>query len=88
MAAVLFVGLNIFDALLTKTSLAMGAAELNPIAVSFGSSILFKALLAIAIIVPLYYFGRERLLWLVNFGLLGIVVWNLQILGMLNLSPL
>jgi len=86
MAAVLFVGLNIFDALLTRMSLALGAEELNPIAVSFGANILAKALIAVAIVAVIYWFGRERLLWWVNFAFLGVVLWNLQILGLLNLS--
>lgn len=87
MAAVLFIGLNMFDALLTRMSLAAGAEELNPIAVSFGANILAKALIAVGIVVAMYCLGRERMLWWVNFGFLAIVLWNLQILGLLSLSP-
>ncbi|MFC2045536.1 DUF5658 family protein [Chloroflexota bacterium] len=86
MAAVLFVGLNVFDALLTKMNLAVGAEELNPIAVAFGANMLAKALIAVGIVVALYVFGRERMLWWANFGFLAIVLWNLQILGLMNLS--
>jgi hypothetical protein len=85
MAAVLFIGLNIFDALLTRMSLVAGAEELNPLAVSFGANILAKALIAGAIVAFAYFLGRDRILWWANFGFLGVVLWNLQILGLINL---
>jgi hypothetical protein len=86
MAAVLFIGLNVFDALLTKMSLAAGAEELNPVAVYFGANMLAKAFIAVGIVVAVYWLGRERMLWWANLGFLGIVLWNLQILGLVNLS--
>jgi len=86
MAAVLFIGLNIFDALLTRMSLAAGAEELNPLAVSFGANIPAKASIAAAIVLVAYLLGRDRILWWANFGFLGIVLWNLQILGLVNLT--
>ena len=86
MAAVLFIGLNFFDALLTRMSMAVGAEELNPLAVSFGSNILAKTLIAIGIVAIAYWLGRDRIIWWANFGFLGIVLWNLQILGLMNLS--
>ena len=73
------------DAWLTRTSLTMGATELNPLATSFGMNMLAKCLIAVAVVLVLYRFGKEKLLWYANFAFIGIVLWNLQSLGILNL---
>jgi len=72
-----FVGLNILDAQLTGTALALGARELNPIAATgFGSSILLKGLISLAIVIVLLLFKRGRLLKPLDIGILLIVLWN------------
>lgn len=73
------------DAWLTRTSLAMGAYELNPLAAFFGMSLLAKGLIALGVVLTLYWFGKEKLLWWMNLAFLGIVIWNSQALGMLSL---
>jgi len=75
-AATIFITLNIIDAYLTKMSLAMGAVELNPLLTSTGSNIMIKGLMAIALVFILYCFEKERVLWPLNFMLLGVVLWN------------
>jgi len=79
MPVAIFVTLNIIDAYLTKMALALGAVELNPLMTSTGSSMITKGLIAIALVFILYYFAKERVLWPLNFGLVGIVLWNLAI---------
>jgi len=72
-----FVGLNILDAQLTGTALVLGASELNPIAATgFGSSMLLKGLLSLAIAIALVLFKRGRLLKPLCFGMLLVVLWN------------
>ena len=73
------------DAWLTKTSLAIGAYELNPLATFFGMSVLAKGLIAVGVVLALYWFGKEKLLLWMNLAFFGIVAWNLQALGILNL---
>ena len=79
MPVAIFVTLNIIDAYLTKTALALGAVELNPLMASTGSSMIIKGLIAIALVFILYRFAKERVLWPLNFALVGIVLWNLAI---------
>jgi hypothetical protein len=72
-----FVGLNILDARLTGTALALGASELNSIAATgFGGSMLLKGLLALAIVIALVLLKRGRLLKPLDLGMLLIVLWN------------
>ncbi len=84
MAAAIFIGFNIADAWLTKTVLALGAVELNPIAIYFGTSMVAKGLLATAIVLAIYLFRKEKMLWWANLIMLGVVLWNLQIYGILK----
>ncbi|MBA7711439.1 hypothetical protein ES703_120402 [subsurface metagenome] len=76
MAELLFIALNIADAYLTKAGLLMGAVEANPLAVYFGSSLIAKGMIAVLIIIGLYWFGREKSLWWMNFIVLAAVLWN------------
>ena len=76
MTAAMFVALNIMDAYLTKAALAVGAVEVNPLMTSIGSSMITKGLIAIALVFILYWFGKERVLWPLNFMLFGLVLWN------------
>ena len=86
--AVVFVALNIADAYLTKISLMAGAIEINPLMTSVGSSMLFKGLIAVALACALYFFGKERMLWLLNIALFGIVLWNSATYLIIDLQPL
>lgn len=86
MSAVIFVGLNIIDALLTKMGLAIGAEELNPFMIHLGSSVLAKGLIALGLVVILYWFRKERALWLLNLAFLGVVLWNTAIIGVLKVA--
>jgi len=86
--AVLFVALNITDAYLTKVGLMAGAIEINPLMTSFGSSIISKGLIGIAVALVLYFLGKERMLWLLNIALFGIVLWNSATCLIINLWPL
>lgn len=73
---IIFIGLNLCDAYLTKTALSMGATELNPLLTTWGSSLIAKGLVATGIVLILYFFNKEKLLWVVNMVLLGLVLWN------------
>lgn len=72
----IFIGLNVADAYLTKTTLLLGAVELNPAGALWGD-IVIKGLVAAAIVVGLYAWGKEKLLWLLCLVMLGICCWNL-----------
>ncbi len=87
MLAATFVTLNILDAYLTKTALAVGAVELNPVVTYFGSSMIAKGVIAVGLVFILYYFGKERALWPLNFLLVGVVVWNSAICWLVTFSP-
>jgi len=73
---IIFIGLNLCDAYLTKVALSMGAVELNPLLITWGSSLIAKGLVATGIVLILYFFNKEKLLWVVNMVLLGLVLWN------------
>jgi len=75
-SGIIFIGLNVCDAYLTKAALSMGATELNPLVVTWGSSLIAKGLVATGIVLILYFFNKEKLLWAVNMVLLGVVLWN------------
>ena len=83
MMAVMFVALNLADAYLTKTSLAVGAIEFNPLMLYSGSSLIIKGLLAAAVVFVLYSFGREKVLVPLNFLLCGLIMWNAAVYCML-----
>jgi hypothetical protein len=88
MPAITFVALNMADAYLTKMSLMAGAIEVNPLMAGLGSSIITKGLIAAALVVALYFLGKERILWLLNYGLLGIILWNMVTYLIVDLWPL
>ena len=72
----IFIGLNVADAHLTKIALSLGAVELNPVG-ALWSDLVIKGLVAAAIVVGLYAWGKEKLLWFLCLGMLGICSWNL-----------
>ena len=88
MAAAIFIGLNIIDAYLTKTALAMGGEEVMPLAgyFGFGDSMVAKGLMAVGAVLILYWFRKEGALWLLNFAFLGLILWNLAIYMILEVS--
>jgi hypothetical protein len=88
MPAIVFVALNVADAYLTKMSLMSGAIEVNPLMTGIGSSMISKGLIGIAIAAALYLFSKETMLWLLNFALFGIVLWNLAAYLIIDLWPL
>ena len=88
MPAVVFITLNIADAYLTKISLMAGAIEINPIMAGIGSSMISKGLIGVAVALALYFFGKERMLWLLNIALFGIVLWNSATYLIIDLWPL
>jgi hypothetical protein len=88
MQAPLFIILNIMDAYLTKISLQMGAIEANPFMTYVGGVIIIKGAIAFAMVFILYYFKKERVLWLLNFLLLGVILWNSAVYWILNYSQL
>lgn len=88
MPAATFVVLNITDAYLTKISLAAGATEVNPLMTGIGGSLLFKGLIAVVLACALYFFGKEKLLWPLNFAFFGIVLWNSATYLIIDLWPL
>jgi hypothetical protein len=88
MPAITFVALNMADAYLTKMSLMAGAIEANPLMASLGSNIIIKGTLALTLVIAFYLLGKERILWLLNFGLLGIILWNSATYLIMDLQPL
>jgi len=88
MQAPLFIALNIMDAYLTKISLQIGAIEANPFMTYIGGVVIAKGLIAAALVFILYYFQKDKVIWLLNILLLGVILWNSAVYGILNLSPL
>lgn len=86
MQAPIFITLNIVDSYLTKMALQMGATEANPFMATIGSMWIAKGLLAIAFVLILYYFRKEKVLWLLNFLMIGVILWNSAIYWILTLS--
>jgi len=77
MAGLIFIGLNIADAFLTGLGFELGAREVNPLPVLFGGSMLVKGLIAATIVFILYFFGKEKVLWYLNFAFFAVILFNL-----------
>jgi hypothetical protein len=74
---VVFIGLNILDAWLTKLALGAGNYELNPfLGMRLGSSMLIKGLISAGIVMALVLFKRGNLLKPLSLGMLLVCVWN------------
>jgi hypothetical protein len=74
---VVFIGLNILDAWLTRVALGAGGYELNPfLGMRFGSSILVKGLSSFLIVIILVLFERGWLLRPLSILMLLICTWN------------
>jgi len=68
---------SVADAYLTQIALTMGARELNPLAEPFGSNILARELLAVAVAAILLCGRRIKWLLYLNVLVLWVVMWNL-----------
>jgi len=75
----LFIGLNVADAYLSGVGIRMGSHETLPWSQVFSSSMLAKGLVALAIVLGLYWFGREKSLWWMNIIVFGACAWNFSI---------
>ena len=75
--SIAFMTFNVADAYLTQLTLAMGAIEVNPLAEPFGSSMLVRGLLAVA--VAALTVSARKVRWLLHLSVLvlWVVVWNL-----------
>lgn len=81
----MFISLNIADAWLTKQVLAMGWQEINPIVRTYGTNMMVKGFLALAIALALVRFGKTKLLWTLNAFMSAVVLWHCA--GLLHLIP-
>jgi len=82
LGSALFVSLNLVDAWLTKQAFALGETELNPIVNHFGygDNLVLKGLLAIAIVLILWRFGKLHLFRYLNILMLLVIFWNTTVL--------
>ena len=80
-----FVGLNGVDGWLTERLLAIGGVEGNRMSIFYPALatgaysfnlVIVKALLALAIVIALIWFGKAKLLWLLNIGISMVVLVN------------
>jgi len=78
-SGIIFIALNVCDAYLTKIALSMGAAEFNPLVITWGSSLIAKGLIAALVVLLLYFFNKGKWLWAINMLFLGVVLWNLAV---------
>ena len=74
--ALLFITLNVIDALITRWTLMKDGQEMFWWSASFNSSIMVKALLAMVIAFALVRLGKERLLYCLNAGMGFVLLWN------------
>jgi hypothetical protein len=74
---IIFVALNMADAYFTRLVLTQGGIELNPLVGSFGSNILDRALLAVALAAAISLAGKRAWLRYLNAIVLCVVMWNL-----------
>lgn len=81
----LFVGLNGADGWLTEHLLAIGGVEGNRMSIFYPALatraydfnlVIVKALLALAIVIALIWFGKAKLLWLLNIGISVVLLVN------------
>ena len=69
----IFVGLNLADAWVTKELIAHGGGEANSLVSAYGSDMLIKGLLALVIVFILAGIGKARLLKLLNVCMVVVV---------------
>lgn len=77
MLCVVFIGLNILDAWLTRVAIGFGSYEFNPfIDIRLGNSMLVKGLVSFLIVIILVWVERGGLLKPLSIGMLLICIWN------------
>ena len=74
-SVLLFVGLSVGDAWLTNQLLTRGWQEINPIVRPYGTNMLIKGALALAVALVLVRFGKTKLLRILNIFMLVLVLW-------------
>ena len=86
LGSVLFVGLNLVDAWLTKQAFALGEIELNPVVAYFGygDNLVLKGLLALTIALLFWRVGKSHLFWYLNILMVGVIFWNTAVLTVLK----
>ena len=74
--ALLFIALNLADALVTQQLLAHGGGEGNIIVIAYGSNLLIKGLLAAALVASLMAIRKAHLLKVLNICMVAVVLWT------------
>lgn len=87
MAALIFIGLNVIDAWLTRIDLALGAFELSPLAPPFAANLMARGLVAVVIILILFLIKKASLVWWANLLMLIPVSWHFIARGISSLMP-
>ena len=85
-----FIGLNIVDALITRWTIFCGGQEMFWWSASFNSAVTIKVLMASAIALALVRLGKGKVLLYLNAGMSFVVLWNginvvAYLVGRLNL---
>jgi len=75
-SGLLFIFLNVADAWVTKQLLAHGGSEANTIVSAYGSNMLIKGLVALAIVLILVRLDTTKLLWVLNMSMVAVVLWT------------
>ena len=76
MAALVLIGLNVFDAWLMRIFLGLEGVELNPLAPPVIANLVARGLIAVATILILNLARKDNLLWWANLVILGLVCWH------------
>lgn len=71
-----FIGLNIADAWVTEQLLAHGGGEANAIVSAYGSNMLIKGFIALAIVVTMVRLDKAKLLKVLNICMAAVVLWT------------
>ena len=74
--ALLFIGLNVVDALVTRWTIFCGGQEMFWWSASFNSAVTIKILLASAVALAMVWLGKEKVLLYLNAGMGFVVLWN------------
>lgn len=83
----LFVALNIFDALLTKLGLSMGGKEWNILMYAWGSNVLAKMGLSLFVGMSMKAVSDEGLI-ILNILMCLVLFWNISIIMLLAGVPI
>jgi len=76
LSGLLFVALNLTDAWLTRQLISHGGGEANPIVSAYGTDLVIKGLLALAVALVLVRLGKGRLLKVLNVCMVAVVLWT------------